>query len=635
MPEEQKRGNQRWLAAGVSLLLIALVWLVFGQTLRHDFVNFDDDVYVYDEPRVMSGVTVAGLKWAFTSSHGYNWHPLTTISHMLDCQIYGTKAGGHHFTNLALHGIAAISLFVVLRQMTGALSRSAFVAALFAIHPLHVESVAWIAERKDVLSAVFFMFTIGAYTHYVRKPTLLRYVLVLIVFACGLMSKPMLVTLPFVLLLLDYWPLDRFTTRVATMRTDSPASWWNRPPILPRLILEKLPMFALAAVPGIVTILIQEQTSVPLPLRLYNASVSGVIYVWQMVWPSRLAPFYPYPSGRLSIWVPAFAIAMLAVVTYEAWALRKKHPYFITGWLWYLGMLVPVIGLLQVGLQSHADRYSYLPHIGLYLAATWAFTDLIAKWPNHFAISLISASAVIMALSVVAWKQTSYWKNSETVWKHTLAITSRNDIAHHSLGMAFLGKDKPDEAIANFREELKIRDNARGHASLAQALMQKGNATESFFQWQEALQLAPRDVTLRDKFAEALIQNGQPREAIADYEQSLKYKPDDLPALRNLGWILATAPDPSLRDGARAVLLAERGLQVSGRGRLDILFLLAAAYAENGRFADAIKVAKQTLHLAIEQNNSALVDDLEKDIPLFERNVPLRDSRLAPSTASP
>jgi cytochrome c-type biogenesis protein CcmH/NrfG len=626
--------NHSWITVSICIFLLAIVWLVFGQTLGHDFINYDDDVYVYDNPRVMSGITAQGLKSAFTRSHGYNWHPLTTVSHMLDCQIYGAKAGGHHFTNVALHSIAVLLLFLVLRQMTGALWRSAFVAALFAIHPLHVESVAWIAERKDVLSAVFFMLSLGAYARYVRKPTVMHYVTMSILFACGLMSKPMLVTLPFVFLLLDYWPLGRFNVSAASAKTAKGVSWWDRQSNPARLVLEKLPLFALAAASSIVTILIQRHgvTSferLPLSLRIYNASVSEITYIRQMIWPWPLAPFYPYPLGSLSIWVSTFAIAALAVITCDAWVLRKKHPYFITGWFWYLGMLVPVIGLFQVGLQGHADRYSYLPHIGLYVLVTWAFSSLAARWPHRFAISGVTAAAVIIALGFSAWKQTSHWKNSETLWTHTLAVTSRNDIAHHNLGEIFSQRGELQEAVANFREAIEIRpENAKAHASLATALMREGNTNEAFLHWQESLRLEPGNVNARDNLGVALALQGRTREAMAQWEQSLKYDGDDGSAQNKLAWVLATAPDPSLRDGDRAVQLAERVLQLSGYKKAVVFQTLAAAYAETGRFSAAIDTAKRGLQLATEQKNFTLVDDLKQNIILFETSVPVRDKSL-------
>jgi tetratricopeptide (TPR) repeat protein len=397
----------------------------------------------------------------------------------------------------------------------------------------------------------------------------------------------------------------------------------------------------LSALSSMMTILFQRHgitafETMPFPLRIYNASVSGITYVEQMSWPWRLAPFYPYPSGRLSILVPAFAIAVLMFVTYQAWALRKQHPYFITAWFWYLGMLVPVIGIFQVGLQAHADRYTYLPHIGLYVLVTWTFADFAAKWSYRFAISGVAATVVIIALSLSAWRQTSHWKNSEALWIHTLAVTSRNDIAHHSLGIIFLERGKLDEAIANLREALEIRgDNAKAHAGLAIALMQNGNASEAFFHWQKSLELEPGNVFARDNLGVALAQQRRTREAVAQWQESLKCEPDDESAQNKLAWVLATAPDPSLRDGARAVQLAERALQLSGHRKAEVFRVLAAAYAETGRFRAAIEIANRGLQLATEQKDSALADELRKNISLFENNVPLRDGSLRTSPTSP
>ena len=358
-----RRSGQRANSGVTSLLvclgLVAVTWAVFGQTLAHDFVNFDDHIYVYENPLVVKGLSTEGIVGAFTHTHALNWHPLTTLSHMLDCQLYGLNAGGHHLTNVILHTISVLLLFLVLSQMTGGLWRSAFVAALFAIHPLHVESVAWVAERKDVLSGVFFMLTLAAYSHYARAPSRSRYLLVALIFACGLMSKPMLVTLPFVLLLLDYWPLDKFK--------DENSEVGSR---LRRLVMEKIPFLALSTCSCLVTLFTQRQgphamDQLPFLWRLNNAFVSYLTYIWQMLWPVRLAVFYPHPNNRLPLVEVTVAIAFLIGVSLLVIRLRQSKPYLVTGWFWYLGMLVPVIGLIQVGEQAHADRYTYLPQIGL------------------------------------------------------------------------------------------------------------------------------------------------------------------------------------------------------------------------------------------------------------------------------
>ena len=392
---------------------------MFGQTIGHDFVNFDDKTYVYGNPIVTSGLTLVGIKWAFTHSHALNWHPLTTISHMLDCQLFGLDPAGHHFTNVLLHTIAVLLLFFVLRQMTGMLWRSAFVAALFAIHPLRVESVAWIAERKDVLSAVFFMLTLGAYVRYTRNRTVGRYIVMAFLFACGLMSKPMLVTTPFVLLLLDWWPLARLQrTEIKGQRTE-----------MKGLLLEKVPLIFMSAASCVATLIAQhgvtgQMEPLPLTWRIENALISYVVYIRQMFWPTKLAGFYP--AHPFPFWEVILATVFLVASSALAIALRKTRPYIFTGWFWYLGMLVPVIGIFQVGLQSHADRYTYLPQIGLSVLLTWLVADL-PKTPNterrtsnieqkNLTLAFdvgrsgfsVFFAAIIIALAWGAWSQAQY-----------------------------------------------------------------------------------------------------------------------------------------------------------------------------------------------------------------------------------
>src|SRR5205085_6710848 len=436
----RRQTSARSQAVLVYLSLTAITWLVFGQTLKHDFVNFDDHVYVYENPLVTRGLTISGTVGAFTHAHARNWHPLTTISHMLDCQLYGLNAGGHHFTNLALHTIAVLLLFRVLRVTTGTLWPGAVVAALFAIHPLHVESVAWVSERKDVLSAVFFMLTLSAYVRYARAPSPGRYFMVAIIFTLGLMSKPMLVTVPFVLLLLDFWPLRRFD-KVPLKSRGAIVGGLNRKPSY--LFLEKTPLLLLSGLSCLVTIWAQDQTTglleqLPFTWRLNNALVSHLEYVWQTFWPTRLAVFYPHPNNALSIWQVMLATTLLLAISAMAIVLRKKRPYVFAGWFWYVGMLVPVIGIVQIGEQGHADRYTYLPHIGLFLLIVWTAADLATAWRFRREHRWLVATATIAILSYGTAVQTSFWKNSEALWNHTLSVTSNNDFAHNNLGFLYL-----------------------------------------------------------------------------------------------------------------------------------------------------------------------------------------------------
>ena len=617
------RTNRSGQTMGICIALAALSWLVFGQTLWHDFVNYDDPRYVYENTNITEGLSISGIVWAFTHIHSMNWHPLTTISHMLDCQLYGLKAGWHHCTNVLLHSIAVMLLFVGLLQMTGAFWRSAFVAAVFAIHPLRVESVAWIAERKDVLSGVFFMLTLLAYLYYVRLPRTGRYLMVVFVFACGLMSKPMLVTLPFVLLLLDYWPLDRIRGQVS------------------KRVLEKIPLIALSAVSSIATLVAQKGAvgyteELPVLERFNNAVLSYVLYIWQMLSPVNLAVFYPHPENRLPLWQISSSFLLLICVTAVAIALRKKRPYLITGWLWYLGTLVPVIGLVQVGWQGRADRYTYLPQIGLYIAVTWALTDLTISWRHQRTILSAAALLTIGLLSWGAWVQTSYWRDSETLFKHALAVTTNNDVAENNLGIVFLQKGQLDEAISLLKSAVDLRpDNSPAHENLAKALLQKGQVADALVHYRKLLELQPDNMEVHNIVGTVLVQQGQIREGVEEWQKVLEIQPDNGNALNNLGWVLATAPEDSLRDGSRAVQLAQQAVRISG-GRIPIVFrTLAAAYAENQQFPQAIETAQQGLELANKQGNFALAAELQGSIALYQENRPLRDPSLTSKSSLP
>ena len=648
----------------VCVGLMAVTWAVFAQTLTHDFVNFDDHVYVYENPLVIRGLSTEGIISAFTHTHARNWHPLTTISHMLDCQLYGLKAGGHHFTNVILHTISVLLLFLVLKQMTEALWQSVFVATLFAIHPLHVESVAWIAERKDVLSAMFFMLTLAAYARYVRAPSACRYLLVALLFAFGLMSKPMLVTVPFLLLLLDYWPLGRIGTHRSEVRRR-----------LPTLIMEKIPLFALSTFSCMATLSAQRQgpsaiDQLPFLWRLENTFVTYVTYIWQMLWPSRLAVFYPHPNGGLTLVQLIASITLLVATSLIVISLRRTKPYLVTGWFWYLGMLVPVIGLVQVGEQAHADRYTYLPQIGLYILVAWTIGDvlLITTRFRRALITVITAIA-IGSLGARAFAQTAYWKNSETLWNHALAVIGENDVAHNNLGFLFLRRGELDKAILEFQTALDIRSrNTQSHYSLGAALIQSnlGNALarnqlwdaavdhlqeavrlrpdyadayfnlgsvlfqqgrigEAITQWQKALAIRPRDAEAHRNVADALRKQGKLKEAIAEYENALNIAPEDSVVLNNLAWILATCSDASIRDGTRAITLAVKAVQISGGRNPHSIRTLAAAHAEVGQFAEAAATAEVAKGLATTQSKPELAKTLDEEITLYRARVPLRE----------
>ena len=714
-PVSQAGLNDRWTVPGVCVFLAAITFAAFGQTVHYGFVNYDDNDYVYENLVVQRGLTWEGFRWALTYGDIGHWHPLTWLSHMLDCQLYGLQAGGHHLTNILLHGAAAVLLFLVLRQMTGLLWRSAFVAAVFAIHPLRVESVAWVAERKDVLSAFFFMLTLWAYVRYVRRPpSMIRYGTVVLFFALGLLSKNMLVTTPFVLLLLDYWPLNRlsgFSSQV----------WVRR-------VAEKIPLFMLTIGSCVATALVPERLTadrLPFGLRMENAVVSYVTYLWQMLHPLGLACVYPNPVNYLPIWQVAGALGLLLAISGVAWAFRQTHPCLVVGWLWYLGMMIPVIGVVQISYYAHADRYTYLPQIGLYLLLTWVMADLCAGC-HHRRVVLGGLSTVILAaLICCAHTQASYWRNDETLWTHTLACTSGNTVGEIYLGNALCQKGKVDEAIVHYQRALQIEPNSvkahivlgnallqkgnvdeaipfyqkalqiepenseahnnlgnallqkgnlneaitqfqkalqvkpdyadacynlgnallqkgnvdkaisyyqkalqiepksvKAHINLGNAMFQKGNADEAIPHYQTALQIKPENSEAHNNLGNALLQKGKVDEAIVHYQKALQIKPDNVEVQKNLAWVLATCPQASLRNGNKAVELAQRANQLTGDGNPVFLGTLAAAYAEAGRFPEAVATAQRALQVAETQPSTALADTLRSQLKLYQAGIP-------------
>lgn len=616
------------MVLAICLLLAAITWAVFGQTRHHEFINVDDVRYILKNPKVIPGLSIDGTAWAFTSFYASNWHPLTWLSHMLDCQLYGLNPAGHHLTNVLLHLATTILLFFVLREMTGALWRSAFVAALFAIHPLHVESVAWVAERKDVLSGLFFVLTIGAYARYVRDPwSPLRYGLVVLLFALGLMCKPMLVTLPFILILLDYWPLNR-------VRTTSD-SHDNHFPTPRRLVLEKLPFLGLAAASCLVTLLAQKAAiqplgSVSLPLRVGNAFIASVAYLRQLFWPSDVAALYPFQIRDIAGSGIALSLLLLAAISVVVF--RVRRPYLVVGWLWYLVMLGPVIGIIKVGMHSRADRYTYLPHIGLYLMLAWAAADLGAGWKHRRLVLSGLAISILTALIFTARTQASYWQNSQLLWTHTIACTADNPVAHTNLGEVFYAKGQLNDAIAQYETSLRIDPNqSDAHSALGVALLEAGRANEALAHLLSAVEINPGNAEAQYNLGNTCFKTARANEALTHYHAAIEIKPDYIEALNNLAWMLAVWPDPTIRDGPKAIELAERARSLTGSRDPRVNATLAAAYAETSRFSDALTIAQRAVELATAQGETKLADSFRKHIEVYRTNSPIRIKTSQPS----
>ena len=523
----------RRIICGICFFLAAITLAVFGRTVGFDFVNYDDTLYVYDNPVVSRGLTASGLWHAFSHGSPANWDPLTTLSHMVDCQLYGLHAGGHHLTNVVLHTISVVLLFLVLRRMTCDLWPSACVAAVFAIHPLRAESVAWVTERKDVLSGVFFMLTLDAYARYVRRPGLASYGLVLLQFALGLMSKAMLVTLPFLLLLLDRWPLRRFGSETDKGGTIS-SPWLNRIPLPWRLWVEKIPLLALSLVSLVVAVMAQKgasaiQTGAPFPvsLRLANALHSIFTYLWQTFDPARLAAFYPYPAHVPPAWQCVSLAAALLALTAAAIYWRNRRPYLLVGWLWYLGMLTPVIGVVQLGTQAHADRYTYLPQIGLCIALVWLANGTWSKWRQRRLVLGIVGGVMVGALSIACARQVSYWHDSETLWLRELDCGYDNALSHYELGVVYGQRGLDQLAMEQYQRAIDVKpEYSEALNNLGSLLLKAGRIVDAIACFEKALRYEPRLATAHWNIGFGRLQQGRADEAITHFEAAIALKPD-------------------------------------------------------------------------------------------------------------
>jgi tetratricopeptide (TPR) repeat protein len=785
----------------VCVFLVLAVLAVFGQASHFEFVGCDDDLYVYENSKVMSGLSVPGIAWALTHVMCNFYHPLTMISLMLDYQLHGLQAGGYHITNVLIHAASSVLLFLVWRQMTGALWRSAFVAAVFAVHPLRAESVAWVAERKDVLGAFFFMLTLGAYVRYVRKPCSVgRYLTVVAFYVMALLSKPTSVTLPFVLLLLDYWPLGRTNYELGIMNYEGGGAA-TRGVSIWALVKEKIPLLLLAMVACVAAYYAEGKAVVPTaqvstPMRIGTVFISYAVYLRQMVWPARLALFYSYPEPGRLLWYAVPAFLFLAGIS--AWVLAqwRRLPWLVVGWSWYLGMMVPMIGIVAVCPSPHGDRNTYLPQIGLVVMVTWAVAEWSAGWKRRRLVLGGLIIAVTGVLTALGHHQASYWRNNEALWTRAVACSPENANARNNLGSVLaragrfedaivqykkalaidpgfadaydnlaaalvqVGRPKeaidlyrhllqidPDyakarsklggllmetgnkeEAIAEYRKVIEIKpEDAEAHLNLGNALATEGQVEEGMAQYRQALAFNPNNayacyglgvasgakedwggaivqlrkaLEIKPDFAEArrslgkallrqgdfdgalaclrhganatagsaagwselgdgflrennleeaiacyrqelktnprsaeacanlglaCFQKGAAKEAVDAWQQSLSIKPEQPNVENNLAWVLATSVDGSLRNGAKAVVLAEGANQTSGGSNEFVLHTLAAAYAETGRYGEALTTSRRARELAAAQKNDDLSAKLEKEIKLYQAGTPMRD----------
>ena len=528
---------------------LAAVCLVGYEQLRNnDFVNWDDDQYITKNPNVYTGLTRQNIIWAFTTTDVSYWHPLTWLSHMLDCQLFGTAPAGHHLTSLMLHIANSLLLFILLRQATGAVWKSAFVAALFALHTINTDSVAWVSERKNLLSTLFWMLTTLAYVRYSRHPGLSRYLPVLLLFALGLLAKPALAVLPFVLLLLDYWPLGRLSFgQPCSSNSETSAISSSQGPRNLRLIVEKVPLFILSTVAISLASFSLRHTrqmvstaEVPMQLRIANALVSCLRYIAKMFVPRSLAVHYPYPDTVPLAQAAAALLLLLCVTALALWLIRKR-PYLIVGWLWFLGTLLPVSGLMQAGQwPAMADRFAYVPLIGLFIIITWTACELWAKWRYKRLVLAAAAAVVLLVLLLLTHRQVRLWKDSFTLFAHALKVTENNAEMHNNFANALLRRDKLDEAAEHYREALRISPrHPRAHYNLAYVLQIEGKIDQAISHYRQCIEINPEDSDAHNNLALALVSRGSRLEAIEHYRRALKIKPKDPAVHYNLGVELA------------------------------------------------------------------------------------------------
>jgi tetratricopeptide (TPR) repeat protein len=564
----------------ISLALALAVFAIYFQVRRFEFTGYDDPEFVINNLNLRDGLTPSSIAWAFRTGYAANWFPLTWLSYMLGVSLYGLDSGWHHLTNVFLHAINSILLFFVLRRLTGARWRSAFVALLFAVHPLHVGPVVWIAERKEVLSGLFWLLSIWAYIAYVRRPRASKYILLVLAFCCGLMSKPMIVTLPVVLLLLDFWPLERWKNTA-----------WRR------LILEKAPLLALAAAGSAITLIVQRSggavasvSEVPLPFRIENALVSYLAYILQFLWPARLAVLYPY-AAQLPAWKAVGAAAVLAAITVLSISQRKRRPYLAVGWFWFVGVLVPVIGLVQVGIQSRADRYMYIPLIGLSVAAVWGLHEIAVR---RAAIRQMATLGLVACCvyGAVAWYNAAYWRDTVTLFRHTIDVTEGNWGALGVLSDALLGQNRVDEAMPYITETLRLQPNLpEARINLGAALSKRGDFGGAEAQYRKALQLDPDSPDAHEGLGVIQIETGLLDDALVNLTAAEKAMPADANKHYNLGRLygLAGHPDLAAAEFAEAVRLQP--------GDAVARFNLGTAYAAQEKFSEAADQFREALRL--------------------------------------
>jgi hypothetical protein len=642
----------------LCLGLTAITMTSFDGALSNGFVDWDDQVYVTENYRVCNGLTWENIVWAFSDTHTGNWHPLTWLSHMVDCQLYGLNPAGHHLTSILLHTVNVLLLFLLLQGMTGAFWSSVFVAMVFAIHPLRVESVAWVAERKDVLSGLFFMLTLAAYSSYTRGPTAWKYLCIMAVLCLGLLCKAMLVTVPFVLLLLDWWPFQRISGSTEMLQRPS------------RLIWEKVPLLSISVIFSVVAFWAQRDVGAVAPAeslglynRLINATVSYISYIGKLFYPKDLAVLYPFVGSRLLRWKGILCFVMLGVVSVVIIRLRKCARWAVVGWLWYLGMLVPVIGLVQVGSQVMADRYTYLPSIGFLIVITWTLREVAGRFRVKRVITVIAATVIMILLMFATWIQVGYWRDSVSLFVHAIDVTDDNHVMHLNLGLALekmgeyeeamnqydkamslapwkasimlniaavrIKQNKVDEAISSYEKLLKMKAglDLEAYCGLGTVYLRQGKFELAEENLRQALSLDADYPIALNNLARVLHQQGKTAEAVNFWKAAIEIDTFYINAMSRLAWVLATTDQEEIFDPGEAVKNALRVCHLTEYKEPQLLDVLAAAYAANECYIDAIDTATKAYELAMAMGKAELAGKIKERLSLYRDSKRYVESR--------
>ena len=631
LASEDTKHQTRWLKTAIYICLLLSTLAAYEPIRHNDFVLYDDYGDIIKNPHVNNGITRESVIWAFTSMYWANWYPLTRLSHMLDFEIFGANPAGHHLTNVLIHAAGSLLLFLVLSRMTASLWPSAFVAAVFALHPLHVESVAWAAERKDVLSGFFWFVTILAYVYYAERPGLSRYPLVLTAFAMGAMSKPMVVTLPFVLLLLDYWPLERFGIR---KREDT-----FQKASAKRLIAEKVPLFAMSAILSVVAFIAQKRSlavntleGTSVNYRIANAFISYIRYIQKTVWPSKLAVIYPVEKAVASLYTWLVYAVVFILLTALCIYIGRRKKYILVGWLWYVGTLVPVIGLVKIGSQAMADRYMYIPMVGLLIIAGWGLKDLAGNRRLLRNALAVLAGVVLLLAIILTRNQTMFWQNTLTLFEHALKVTTNNSVAEVNYGDALIKAGKTDEGLLHLREAVRISPLVFPiRLKLAKALLYSGKyeeAAEYFNTLTNSSRVREFKEACSEVFgglATAQIRLGRYEQAIENLNKVIQMDSKNTVIINSLAWLLATCENSFLRNPVQAIALAKHACELTEYKDAYTLDTLAAAYAAAGRFDEAVTTAQEAINIAKNSKDSEqkkIISEIQKRLELFKKGQP-------------